>query len=117
MVNPYSEEERLQAMMAAVFGSVRQHFSHLAVRDVIDPPHRWFDAALARQIATYILVVEFDIPRRRVAMMQMRGRTQILMAVRTVDERLQDPPFKRAYDQMAARAKDMLMQEIKRAAA
>lgn len=117
MVNPYSEEERLQAMLAATYGSVRQHFSHLAVRDIINPPHRWFDAALARQIATYILVVEFDIPRRRVSALQMRGRTQILMAIRTVDERLQDVPFKRAYAQMAGRAKDIFMQEIKRAAA
>ncbi|MDM9647714.1 hypothetical protein [Rhizobium sp. S163] len=117
MVNPSSEDDRQKAMLAATYGAVRHHFSHLAVRDIISPPNGWFDALLARQIVVHIMVVDFDVPKRRLAILQMRDRTQLIVAVRAINARLEDAAFKRAYGQMVARAQGLFAQEIKRAAA
>lgn len=116
-MNPYSAEERLQTMLACCIKGVQSGFQHLAVRHIIDPPHAWFDAALARQIAIHILNVEFDVPRRRIVAMQDRQRTSISFAIQAVDRRLQDPVFARAYARMAARAIDLFMTKIEKAAA
>lgn len=48
-INPYSEDERLQLMLSCCYAAVKTGFDHLALRDIINPPHEWFDAALARQ--------------------------------------------------------------------
>lgn len=116
-MNPYSQEDRLQTMLACCYASVQTGFRHLALRHIINPPHQWFDAALARQIAIHILHVEFDVPRRRIVAMQDRQRGSIMMAVRAVDARLEEPMFARAYGRMAARAKDLFNLEVRKAAA
>lgn len=116
-MNPYSEEERLQTMLACCFRGAQFGFRHLALRDIIDPPHEWFDAALARQIAIHILAVKFDVPRRRIVKMQARQRTSISFALTAVERRLQDGTFEAAYRRMAARAHDLFMIEIQKAAA
>ncbi|QMV26684.1 hypothetical protein GRI33_06980 [Brucella sp. BO3] len=89
MFNPFSEEERLQTMLACCYAAVQQGgFQHLALRDIIDPPHEWFDAMLARQIAIHILATRFGVPKRRIVMMQARIvvlDSQHILMVRTVD--------------------------------
>lgn len=117
MLNPYDEHQRLEVMLACCFKAVQLHFSHIAVRDIIWPPRDLFDAALARQIAIYILHVEFEVPRRRIVRMQARQRTSISFAIRKIDERLGCPVFAKAYTRMAARAKDIFMQQLRKAAA
>jgi hypothetical protein len=116
-MNLHSESERLQTMLSCCYAAARTGFQHLAVRHIINPPHEWFDAALARQIAIHIFHTEFDVPRRRIVAMQGRRRGSIAMAVRTVDARLEDPVFARAYARMAARANDLFITELQKAAA
>lgn len=117
MLNPYSEEERLHIMLSCCYAAVQTGFQHLPLRFIIEPPHTMFDAALARQIAIYILHVEFDVPRRRIVAMQERQRTSISFALQRIDERMECPTFASAYTRMAGRAHDMFMRKIRKAAA
>ena len=117
MTNPYSEAERLEVMLACCYRAVGQHFSHLPIAHIIEPPHSLFDAALARQVAIHIFHVEFGVPRRRIVTMQARQRTSISFAIIKIDERLDCPVFACAYATIAARAKDLFMKQISQAAA
>ncbi|APX68870.1 MULTISPECIES: hypothetical protein [unclassified Brucella] len=118
MFNPFSEEERLQTMLACCYAAVQQGgFQHLALRDIIDPPHEWFDAMLARQIAIHILATRFGVPKRRIVMMQARKRTSIAFAIRTIDRRLERVTFEEAYRRMATLAWNLFEQELEKAAA
>lgn len=107
--NPYSEEERLSVMVSAAFRASRSHFNHLPIRFLINPPVAMFDAKLARQITIHILNVEFSIPRRRLTKLLGVGRAMVLQSIRTVDQRRLEPVFERAYERIAARAKDNFM--------
>lgn len=101
---------------AACFAAVSEHFPHLSLRDVIAPPHQWFDAALARQIALHLMVRQFNLPKRRVVEMQQRSREAVNRALRTIDERLVDRPFASSYGAMAERAHILLIHRIEEAA-
>lgn len=116
-INPYNEDERLQTMLACSYAAVKTGFSHLALRDIINPPHEWFDAALARQIAVHILATVFGVPRRRIVMMQDRQRTAIALAIVAVDARLEHPVFEAAYKRMARHALDLFDKKIQKDAA
>ena len=116
MINPYSEEERLQAMVSACFRASRTHFNHLAIRDVINPPRDMFDAKLARQIAIHILEAEFIVPRRRLMVLLGLARTTVYGAIQTVEMRMHEPVFERAYARISARAKDLFMEAMNAAA-
>lgn len=116
-MNVHSETDRVQTMLACCYSAVQTGFRHIAVRNIIDPPHQWFDAALARQIAIHILARQFDVPRRRIVTMQARQRTSITYAIRTVDRRLQDACFRAAYRRMAKLALDLYAHEYEKAAA
>jgi len=107
--NPYSEDERLEAMVSAAVRACRSHFNHLPIRHLISPPRDMFDAKLARQIAIHVLCERFDIPRRRVVKLLGVGRAMVLQSIRTVERRREDPVFERAYDRIAARAMDTFM--------
>ncbi|ELT49096.1 MULTISPECIES: hypothetical protein [Brucella] len=118
MFNPFSEEERLQIMLACCYAAVQQGgFQHLALRDIIDPPHNWFDALLARQVAIHILATQFGVPKRRIVTMQARQRTSVSFAVHAVDRRLETEAFADAYRRMAALAESLFEQELEKAAA
>jgi len=80
---------------------VQSRFPHLSEADIVAPPHHWFDAALARQIALHLLIEHFDIPKRAVAEELERSRDAVNRALRTIDERLQYPEFQDAYEAMA----------------
>lgn len=88
---------------AAVTG-VRTRFKHLSRADICAPPHQWFDAALARQIALHLLHREFDVPKRALAGEIVRSREAVNRALRTVDERLRDETFAQSYSAMKRRA-------------
>lgn len=96
-------------MVRATFRASRSHFNHLPIRHLINPPVEQFDAKLARQIVIHILNIEFDIPRRRIVKLLGVGRAMVLQSIRTVDERRLEPVFERAYERIAARAKDNFM--------
>ncbi|MDF1778773.1 MAG: hypothetical protein P1V13_22345 [Rhizobiaceae bacterium] len=87
---------------------VRSRFPHLSEADIASPPHQWFDAALARQIALYLLVEEFAVPKRAVAEELARSREAVNRALRTVEDRLQFADFQDAYSQMALSAQEAL---------
>lgn len=72
---------------------------------------------LARQIAIHILHHQFHVPRRRIVAMQERQRTAISFAIRTVNVRLEEPVFNKAYHQWSEMAKNLFNQEIRKAAA
>ncbi|MBD8686604.1 MULTISPECIES: hypothetical protein [unclassified Rhizobium] len=106
MINPYSEEERLQAMISACYTASRSHFNHLPLRHIINPPVDMFDAKLARQMAIYVLHIDFDVPRRRLVSVLGVARWTVMQAVRTVEQRRFEALFDRAYERISARAKD-----------
>lgn len=116
MINPYSEEDRLQAMISACYRASRSHFNHLPIRHIINPPVEMFDAKLARQVAIYTLDIEFSIPRRRIVKLLGVARSTVLQAIRVVDARRIDPVFDRAYERIAARSKDLFMTALHEAA-
>lgn len=108
----------MQTMLACCFAAVQQEgFRHLALRDIINPPHQWFDAMLARQIAIHILAAQFGVPKRRIVMMQERQRTSIAFAIHAVDRRLERATFEEAYRRMAQLAMKLFDQELEKAAA
>lgn len=106
MINPYSEEERLQAMVSACYRASRSHFNHLPLRHIISPPAELLDAKLARQMAIYVLHIDFGVPRRRLVILLGVARWTVMQAVRTIEQRRFEALFERAYERIAARAKD-----------
>jgi hypothetical protein len=116
MLNPYSEEERLQAMVSACYRASRTHFNHLPIRQIIDPPADMFDAKLARQVAIYLLNVEFTVPRRRLVAVLSVARWTVMQAVRVIDDRRQEPVFESAYARIAARSNSLFMAALHEAA-
>lgn len=108
MLNAHSAQDRFDAIMAASIAAVSEHFSHLAVRDIIEPPHEWFDAMLARQVALHVVIAAFNVPKRRVVEMQGRSREAINRGLRTIDQRRFDPVFNQQYEKIADRARTLL---------
>lgn len=88
--------------------AVREGFPHLTTRDIIEPPHEWFDAALARQVVMHLVIREFRWPKRRVVEVEERSREAINRALRTIDRRLETPRFETHYRRMAARAHELV---------
>ena len=56
---------------------VRTGFSHLSEDDIAHPPHEWFDAALARQIAYHLMVNRYGVPKRRIVAELQRTRAML----------------------------------------
>ncbi|WP_455476138.1 hypothetical protein [Bartonella sp. B17] len=117
ILNPYSEVERLETMLACCYKVVQSSFRHLPVRYIIDPPHHLFDAMLARQIAIHLFHYQFGVPRRRIVALQERQRTSISLSLQVINRRLAEPVFAKAYHKWAKRVKDLFLQEIRKAAA
>ncbi|OJF91733.1 hypothetical protein AX761_22030 [Rhizobium sp. 58] len=117
MVNLHRAADRQGMMLTCCLAAVRRGFPHVALRDIIEPPHGWFDAMLARQIALHLLECEFNVPRRRIAEMTNRQRGVIRAAMLSVDARLECPVFAKAYARMARRSHDLFFREVRKAAA
>ena len=104
MINRFDQKALYEANRHACFAAVREGFPHLSVRDIVDPPHQWFDAALARQVVIHLLVREFKWPKRRIAEVEDRSREAINRGLKTVDRRLESPRFRTHYTTLARRA-------------
>ncbi len=115
-MNPYSEKERQSAMIAAAYIAVQEHFSHLPLRDIINPPRDQFDAALARQCAVHIIANVFQVPRRRLTSVMGRQRTSTNFALARIDERREEPLFRAVHDRMGERASSIFLTDMKEAA-
>ncbi len=87
MMNRHSIDDRQNLMLTCCYQAVREHFSHIAIREIIEPPHGMFDALLARQVAITLMRDAFNVPRRRIATILERQRTTISFAMRTVTDR------------------------------
>lgn len=108
MFNSHDQRQVYDATVHASLFAVREGFPHLAIRDIVDPPHEWFDAALARQIVMHLVIREFGWPKRRVVEMEDRSREAINRAIRTIDGRLQHDRFALHYQAMAECARSHL---------
>lgn len=117
MENPYTQDERIGAMINATYRAVRSHFNHIPMRDIIEPPRDMFDAKLARQIAISILNVEFKVPRRRLVALLTVARWSVMQANRVVRYRREEACFDRAYERMSARSQEIFMASMLEAAA
>lgn len=104
LTNRYDQKQHYELQLHACIVAVRDGFPHLSMKDIVDPPHEWFDAALARQIAMHLMVREFHWPKRRVVEVEERSREAINRALRTVDRRLEFPRFAKHYQTMKQRA-------------
>ena len=109
----WGEKPDVQALFKASVNGVQSGFNHLSTEDIAHPPHRWFDAALARQIAFHIMINRFDVPRRRLSIELERSREAVLRAMRTVDERLLNEDFASSYEAMAEIADQSINDKVK----
>ncbi|MVA24505.1 hypothetical protein V6582_05665 [Agrobacterium vitis] len=116
MLNLHSQASLHDGAYHACILAVRDGFPHLSVQSIIDPPHEWFDAALARQVVIHLMVRVFLIPKRRVVEHQERSREAVNRALRTIDTRLQSPRFEQHYCKMAAAARASLHARMEDAA-
>lgn len=116
MLNLHSQAALHDAAFHAAVLAVRDGFPHLALRDIIDPPHQWFDAALARQVVIHLMVHTFRIPKRRVVEHQDRSREAVNRALRTIDARLTSPRFEAHYRRIVAAARGSLTARMEDAA-
>ncbi|WP_107339221.1 hypothetical protein [Agrobacterium pusense] len=108
MINRYDQKQVYEATLHACLYAVRDGFPHLAIRDIVDPIHGWFDAALARQVAMHLVIREFGWPKTRVAETEERSREAINRALRTIDRRLEHERFAAHYQMMKKRARELL---------
>ncbi|MNV92698.1 hypothetical protein D3C71_1873180 [compost metagenome] len=68
-------------------------------------------------MAIYVLHVDFNVPRRRLVVLLGVARWTVMQAVRVVEARRFEPIFDKAYERIAARAKDTFMEMLYEAAA
>lgn len=116
MLNVHSQKDMYQAAWSACVLATSEGFPHLTVAEIITPPHRYFDAALARQVAVHLMVNQFCWPRRRVYLETLHNRGTIGRGLQVIDERLQSVKFENHYRTIAARASDLLAARICEAA-
>jgi len=108
MINSFDQRQVYEATMHACLCAVAEGFPHLAIRDIVDPPHEWFDAALARQIVMHLVIYEFGWPKRRVVEIEDRSREAINRALRTINDRMRHDRFAGQYLRMTERARSLL---------
>lgn len=108
MINRFDQRQVYEATLHACLAAVAEGFPHLAMRDIVEPPHEWFDAALARQIVMHLVIYEFGWPKRRVVEVEERSREAINRALRTINRRLEHPKFALHYRAMKVRARELL---------
>lgn len=110
-MNRYDQRQLHDMTFHACVAAVAKGFPHLSVEAILSPPHPWFDAALARQIAIHLMVHRFHIPKRRVALLQERSRESVSRGLRTIDERLLTPTFETHYRRIETYAEAFFQQE------
>ncbi|NVD39376.1 MULTISPECIES: hypothetical protein [Ensifer] len=108
MLNRFDQKALYEACMHVCTIAVRDGFPHLSAADILDPPHQWFDAALARQIVMHLMIRECGWPKRRVVEVEERSREAINRALRTVDARMKHPRFANHYQTIKTQARSLL---------
>lgn len=112
-INVHDQSEMHDAIYHACIFAVREGFPHLRVRDIINPPHEWFDAALARQIVLHLMISQFSVAKRRVVAMQERSREAVNRALSTIDQRLAaSETFTTHYRNIGELAQSLLRQRL-----
>lgn len=101
---PHDESGGKRPLFDACVQGVQLRFKHLDPLDIHHPPHCWFDAALARQIAVHLLCRNFGVPKRAVAGDIMKSRAAVNRALESVDERMGNPHFAASYEAMRRHA-------------
>ena len=104
MFNAFNQDERIMAQYGAALDAVAERFCWLDRQAIENPPHQWFDAYLARQIAVHITCEFFDVPRKRLVAITDRARQRIGEAIGVVEDRRDDDAFEGAYRAMCGRA-------------
>lgn len=102
-----TSDQDLALRIEAAVQAVAEAMSHLSPAAIMDPPHAWFDAALARQMVVHILVNELEVPRRLVASVSLMSRAAVATAIRTIEARSADETFVVAMTWMQARASQL----------
>ena len=110
--NPDNQEERFFMMAACVRKSVQMQFSHLPMEYIVAPPHRMFDAYLARHIVIAILNVRFQIPRKRIGLLFGFQKKVVARACLCVKRRRDLPVFDAVYVGIAERAIQFFEREL-----
>jgi len=101
---PPAATQGVVALFESAVTGVQSAMPHLAQADIIAPPHQWFDAALARQIAIHLMANKFGVPKRKIALQLERSRASVNQALKTVEERMAQPEFSQTYEVMARKA-------------
>lgn len=114
--NHHDENERITVQYRCCVAAVQIDFNHISVADILEPPHHWFDALLARQIAIHLLTTKYHVPRRRLEIILKRSRSTIAAAVTTVDNRLSSPDFDRVYGEILERSESYFQTKLQEAA-
>lgn len=107
----YCEHEDNSAFMMlfqASVKAVRGSFKHLSEDDIAMPPHQWFDAALARQIALHVLVTRFDVPKNRIVAELNRSKLAVKRAMEAVEARLRNQAFSETYETIVEETKTQI---------
>lgn len=102
--NQYDENDKIVVQYRCCVAAVQEHFCHISVADILEPPQQWFDALLARQIAVHLLTTHYHVPRRRLETVLARSRSTIANAVSTVDNRLSSQDFDCVYSEIKERS-------------
>lgn len=105
--NPFDAEDRMRAQYSVAITVVANRFCWLDPQLIENPPHTFFDAYLARQIAIHIACEFFGVPRRRLAEMTNRARARLAEAIAAIENRRSDAVFEHAYLAMCDDAHSM----------
>lgn len=97
-------DENLAMLIRAAGSATRSAFPHLDYVDILQPPHTWFDAALARQVMVTVLNRRLFVNRRVLSAVSLMSRETIHRAIRTVDDRSSRPGFRAMVDDIGDRA-------------
>lgn len=116
MINIHSADDRYGLHLTCSYIAVREAFPYLSVRQIINPPHQQFDAALARQIVLHLMVNYFGWPKRRIVEQEQRSREALNRALRTIDERKAAPRFAAFYRRISWRAEALVLSKLGEAA-
>ncbi len=100
----------LARRIAAAATAVQAAFPHLSPAAILDPPHAWFDAALARQIVAHVLEHEFATPRRIIAAVSLMSREALIRGGRVIAARMEDDHFATALCRIQAHANTLYRQ-------
>lgn len=115
-MNKFDENDRLNLLFQSCVAATAEHFSHLPVASIVNPPHHWFDAALARQIVFHMMAGSFGVPRRRLSDNFERGREAISRGMSVIDNRLDCDEFSNVYGIILTRAESHYTQQLEDAA-